>query len=468
LVDSKSKVKRVLLVDPSIEELSRMATLLRERGMHVAIANGAPMACERAKTGAFDVLVASRALAAPGGDAMGLLDALAVEIGRVPPYVLVVDDANDALSAEHIARSDPDGLVARVRALADSSKEEVASPVPPSAFAGALRQTRLVDLLTMMSTEERSGTLAINTTNGQAEIRIAGGNVVDAVYMRLEGRKALCRVMTEADGSFSFTGGTPPVVRRIHEETAQLVIECTNEIARAAELRIALGDIATATVLASDNSAFNGSDLARTIIARLRSPATLDELLDEYSAADTAILSALADLHSAGRIRRLTSDAARVAVFNAEQLHRYRALASKSRSPGFSGPPRIVFAATAGRLAIVSHVTQRLSDASPSTDTPPAVPIPHTIASLRLGDDMSFDIVALPLVPAYAPLWPMTLAGALVVVRLDEAAGEALAEACAGTEIAIVDAQMLVGTIDEGNAAQFANLIRAALDRDGA
>ena len=100
-----------------------------------------------------------------------------------------------------------------------------------------------------------------------------------------------------------------------------------------------------------------------------------------------------------------------------------------------------------------------MSDASPRKK-----PIPHPIASVKLGDDVSLDIVALPLVPAYAPLWPMALAGSAIVVRLDDAAELALNEACAVSEVTIADAGILVGTFDEGNAVHVASLIRAALE----
>ena len=101
---------------------------------------------------------------------------------------------------------------------------------------------------------------------------------------------------------------------------------------------------------------------------------------------------------------------------------------------------------------------------SPPPSRRPSIPIPYAIATVRLGDDVDVEIVALPLVPAYAPLWPLTLAGAAIVVRLDDAAGSALAEACAAAEIPVLDAHVLVGTLEEGSVAQVAGLVRAAIE----
>jgi hypothetical protein len=88
------------------------------------------------------------------------------------------------------------------------------------------------------------------------------------------------------------------------------------------------------------------------------------------------------------------------------------------------------------------------------------------LSTIRLGDGVSLDIVALPLVPAYAPLWPMALAGAAVVVRLDEAAAAPLAEACTSVALPVLDARSIFGALDESSAVQIASLIKTALDAD--
>ena len=95
-----------------------------------------------------------------------------------------------------------------------------------------------------------------------------------------------------------------------------------------------------------------------------------------------------------------------------------RALVSRATSPGFSGSARIVFAGTPSRLAVFSHAALCLADAIAAPDPAPNVPVPYPIATLRLGDDVDLELVALPLVPAYAPLWPMAISGSAIVVRL--------------------------------------------------
>jgi hypothetical protein len=202
-------------------------------------------------------------------------------------------------------------------------------------------------------------------------------------------------------------------------------------------------------------------------MARLRVPATLDELLDELPHADAVILESVVALDGHGRIKRIAHASSRVQLCGPDQLHLVRAAASRARSPGFSGPARLVFAATPSRLAVFGHTVLALADAFPSQEAAPSVPVPYLLATIRLGDGVELDVMALPLVPAYAPLWPMALAGSAVVVRLDEAAARSLEEACASVSVPVLDARDIFGSLEESSAVQVASLIKTALEAEG-
>src|SRR5438445_11876875 len=95
---------RVLLVDHDVDALAELAAKLRERGIRVSLANGSQMACERARTGGYDVVLAARAVAEPEDGAIGVIDALSVELSQVPPLIVL----HDALHAEEAAESEVD------------------------------------------------------------------------------------------------------------------------------------------------------------------------------------------------------------------------------------------------------------------------------------------------------------------------------------------------------------------------
>ena len=129
-------VHKVLLVDPDVEALSSLAQALRRRGLKVQIASNTQMACERAKETRYDALLAWHELAEAPLDALGLLDALAVETGRVPPFLLLVADPAAARRKEQVLRSDVEAIYGR---LASIVPEESASasriPAAPAAPA---------------------------------------------------------------------------------------------------------------------------------------------------------------------------------------------------------------------------------------------------------------------------------------------------------------------------------------------
>jgi hypothetical protein len=179
------------------------------------------------------------------------------------------------------------------------------------------------------------------------------------------------------------------------------------------------------------------------------------------------LLGAVRELEVAGRLKRLSREGDRVPIASADGLHALRALASRAKPLGYDGAARVVFAGTPGRLAVVAHSALGLEAATGAPDGQPTVPVPYLMASVSLGDDVSLDLVALPLVPAYAPMWPMALAGAAVVVRLDDAAALALADTCNAAELPIVDAAALVPEFDEGQASLVAGIVRAALESLG-
>ena len=61
----------------------------------------------------------------------------------------------------------------------------------------------------------------------------------------------------------------------------------------------------------------------------------------------------------------------------------------------------------------------------------------------------------------------MALAGAAILVRLDEAAAQSLEEACGAVGVPMLDARAIFGSLEESSAVQVASLIKTALDAEG-
>jgi CheY-like chemotaxis protein len=461
---------RVLLVDHDVDALAELAGVLRERGIKVSLANGAQMALERAKTGSYDVVIAARDVAEPQDGNLGVIDALSVELATVPPLIILIEQPEgESTSNLRIPRRDVERIVERIRELANpagatSERPRFASLAPS---AHSLEHSPLSNLLVVLSTEKRSGTLTVTTSKGSGELRLVEGDIADAVYVRLEGLKAVTRMISEHEGTATFVPGAPAIMRRILVPTKSLLEEARALADRAKELRAKAGTLATHTLIAADGGGGDSrSGVDQDVLARLRVPATLDELLDELPHADATILESALSLDAHDRIKQLSHESSRVQLCGADQLHLVRASAARAKAAGFAGAARLVFAATASRLAVLGHTVLSLADALPPPDPTPPIPVPHSLSTIRLGDGVELDVVALPLVPAYSPLWPMALAGAAVAVRLDEGAAEPLDEACGSVSVPILDARAVFGPVDESSPVQVASLIRTALEAD--
>ena len=390
---------------------------------------------------------------------------------HVPP-LLVVHDAPEAeggaRNESRVHRDDIDRMVLRIEQLSASGAGDRTSRASLAPSAHTLENAPLADLLVVLSTERRSGTLTVTTPKGSGELRLVEGEIADAVYVRLEGKKAITRMLGERDGTATFAPGAPAIMRRIHETTRALVTEARVLVDRAAALRAEAGELVASTLITVDGPVSEGaSEVEQHVLSRLRVPAMVDDILDELPHSDAAILEALVRLDARGRVKRLGHTSLRVQLCGPDQLHLLRAAAARARSAGFAGPARLVFAATSSKLAVFGHTVLSLSDAFPPAEPAPSVPVPYVIATIRLGDGVELDIVALPLVPVYAPLWPLALAGAAILVRLDEAAPQSLEEACASVSVPILDARAIFGALEESSAVQVASLIKTALDADG-
>ncbi len=456
--------KRVLLVDHDVDALAELAELLRDRGLSVSLANGTQMACDRAKAGAFDVIVAARTVAEPDDGNLGVLDTLSVELAHVPPLLVLVEEESGR--EDRIVRGDIDKLVARIDALSDAARGSGIPEARPSLVPSshALENGPLGDLLVVLATEKRAGTITMTTAKGSGEIRLVEGEVADAVYVRLEGVKAITRMLAERDGTATFAPGAPAIMRRITVPTRRLVEDARALADRAITLRREAAELSGTLIAVEGRGDASESSVDEHVLTRLRIPATLDELLDELPHADAEILASAIALHGRARLKVLGHASSRVQLCGADQLHLVRASAARARAAGFAGAARLVFAATPSRLAVLGHTVLSLADAVPATEPVPALPIPCLLSTLRLGDGVELDIVALPLVPAYAPLWPMALSGAAVVVRLDDGAAHPLEEACGAVGVTILDAAAVFGVVDESSPVQVASLIRTALE----
>lgn len=215
--------RRVLLVDSDVDALGALASALRARGLTVNNANGAFEAVEQAFKRRPDVVLAARAV----DEDSALADAFAAVPDLADtPILFLVDDAEGELGPDDVLRGDVDHIVSRITEASPRGSR----PTVLQETRGDLEQVPLVDLLQLLAMNRRSGALGITTPSGAGELRLSAGEVIDAVYRRLEGEKALYRLLGERDGQFAFSPGEPTSVRRIMAPTSRLLMEALRQV----------------------------------------------------------------------------------------------------------------------------------------------------------------------------------------------------------------------------------------------
>jgi hypothetical protein len=446
--------RTVLLIEPDVDELGALASKLRGHGLEVAISDSLDSAAERARVGRVDLLLISGLLAKSEGFAERMR--AFPDLASTPRFVLV-DGAPEPNAAE-IARSDVEGIAKRVYALTRS----VPAAAAGGDFRGDLLQVSVADLLQLLGANQRSGTLSLVTPSGQGEVRLFNGEIVDAAYRRVDGEKALIRLLGEAEGKFAFVGGTQQTLRRIQRPSHALLMDGMRQLDEAKRIRdmLAIGqDSLLAVVLPRPDF----GDVEQRVLEALLTPRVLGELLDEVPMLDLYVLTALSSLLERGAVRRFAGGTLRVELGDPERLGLFAVLAKRVARPGFDGPPRIGLAASQQRLMATLPALSRISDTTVTTEVP-AAPVPYRLATIRLPDGVTLEITGLPLVEAFTPLWTFVLPSCAAIAHL-EAGGEALEAGCRLASVPLVDGEAVVGNGSDAEPERLAALIRLTLER---
>jgi CheY-like chemotaxis protein len=322
-----------------------------------------------------DIILASIAVCHPGE----LTDRLKAdpELANVPSIVLVTDAQTNELPPGYAAREALDELMVKIVSAPPRSLPVEASH---GELRGDLSQVPLIDLLQVLSMNRRTGVLSVATATGAGEVRIFEGDIIDAVYRRLEGEKALYRLLGERDGSFAFVPGGNASHRRVTVGTSMLVMEAMRQFDEVARLR---GELAPGgdALIASEPPASDASKLEREVVQLLQAPRSVDEVLDEVQFPDLEVLHVMRALALRGGLRRIPRAALVTPLASDARLQMLRALVTRLGKEGFGGAPRIAIALVrsstiCGRASSIL----RIEDALPPHDAPPSAPVPHQLA----------------------------------------------------------------------------------------
>lgn len=453
--------RRVLLVDSDVDALGTLASALRARGIVVANAADAFEAVEAAFQSRPDVVLVEKRLE-QDQDISRAFDVVP-ELAETP-VLLLVPAGTEELGQRDVRRTDIDLVISRI---AEASPRESRDPIEQE-LRGNIEQMPMVDLIQLLNMNRRSGALGITTGYGAGEIRLSDGEVIDAVYRRLEGEKAFYRLLGERAGRFAFSPGEAATARRLTSPTSHLLMEAMRQVDEVRRRRRELAPAGEALMMVEGSRPTTlptaPAPLERELTALLQIPRSLDELLDELPATDLTVLEAVVGLDTAARIRRIPIAELNTPFAPPEQLPVLRSLISRLTRPGFAPPPRLVIATGAKRMPALANAIRRINDAVAPNDTPPRAALPRPLGTLRLGDGAEIALTGLPADENFAPTWSIALPGAAAVVRLNDAGGPALSAHCEAVEVMLIDAESVMGAVDVAVPAQVAALVRSALE----
>lgn len=464
---------RLLLAHGEPRLRAALAAHLRAAGHAVTEAATASQLLALAAEAERDVVLLSRMLASESEEGLGLVDALALAAARPGP-VLVLAPPGASLSGVEVHEDNPTSIIARLHELA-----------PPSAPLSSARVTRLSVSLSpvaatvaVLAADGRSGTLDVSITRDRetpqaargapprdrATLCLRQGRLVDVTFAQQRGDKALARVVALRDATTRFTPGDPDVLARLTEPTDVLLERACARADALAELsgRFAGALAGTRYVRARHAQVGEGGALAARVFALVRGPTLVTEVLERLPEPDSEVLAALFALEAAGQLRQVRASGDMATIASPEQLPALRAAAT-GLAPGFTGPTRVILAGSLAELRAIGSLALRLVEATAPDAAASGPALPHVVALLLLGEGARVELVALPTVEAYAPTWPLFVAGAHAVIPLRAADRDAVLRVCpdAAARVGIAaprDAPWETATPDD-----LARLLRASL-----
>ena len=464
--------RKVMILHGDVDALGTLASALRARGLVVSIASEVFDAVEQAYQKKPHVLLAAKELDREGDLSAAL--AAVPSLTELPLYYLIDPASKKPLGPRDVKRTDVDRIASLILEVA--LRETVSDA--HNELRGNVQQMPLVDLLQLLTMNQRSGTLSVTAPGGGGEVRLADGQIVDAIYRRVEGEKALFRLLAVQAGQFAFVPGEP-APRKIQTTTNALLMEAMRQIDELRQLR---RELAPASEVFLANELFTipavsgappptsipGEEAAQRVeretLAALQVPRGIDELCDEVAASDLEVATALSKLLSSGRVHAMPLSSLTAPFAPEGQLSILRALVARLTPKGFLPPPRLVIAASLRRMLGLAHAVRYIEGVVANSDVPPRAALPRPFGTLRLGEGVELSLVGLPVDDTFAPVWALTLPGAAAVVRIDGAGGPAFEQCCEAVEVQLLEAEQLVTELDVAMPSQVAALVRAAIE----
>ncbi len=217
---------KVLVAGEDQRILISLRDSLRKDGHVISVARGGGRAIEMAVTEAPDVIVLDEDISVVPFERIVQILRNNPKTEETPFIFIVRDKARiEAIKSVHDKWVKKDGnVVAGVRQKVEEISEKIERDEEAVAgekeIEGKLEQMSLIDLLQILTINRRDGTILVeNAENGEKGfVYLEKGYIINAMLGRIEGEKALFRLLKWKKGRFEFIPGRP--ISPVHIKTS--------------------------------------------------------------------------------------------------------------------------------------------------------------------------------------------------------------------------------------------------------
>ena len=418
------RVRKVLLADPDAGVLRDLARALRERGYQTSVASDGSRALEVAVLRHPDVVLFDSSC--PMVDARTFMQILRTNPRTEGIPVIVTGTAKDAERLRSVRDGflrkpfnldEVLGRIAQIFRRLDASRELKND----REIEGSLKQMGIPDLLQILATNRRSGTLSLENGEERGEIQISEGRPVNARVGNVEAEKALFRLLGMTEGSFAFVPGIFSAAPKIRRGMEEALLEGMRQADEAAVLRAKLPSLQVRLALAAEASLpADQHPITAEVVRLLGEPRSLGDLLDLSAASDYEVLGAIKSLLDKGlaRIGTAAESPSAGPLLLPAALHALRARILRGRPAAKEAVGKILLVSESQKT--VRAFLQSLSDLPGfRTLRQPTPELLGTWSRLEFPDGLRVELVSVPGADEARPLWRPCAAGALGAIVLD-------------------------------------------------
>jgi CheY-like chemotaxis protein len=440
---------RVLVADGDAERGQRIADACSSQGLTCSVTTHGAAALENALAEVPDALVCQLEL--PLIDGPRLVAILRANPRTRKVSVLFVGDRasdaeNGAVAGQVIpAPADPDLVVSCLQATLAGRTSEASGGGAENNVEGQLGQLPLADVLQLFNVSRKSGTVDVVCGLGPGRcqtgrIVLREGDVVSASVERVQGEKALFRLLTWDRGTFSFRPEIPECEPNVRTPTRALLREGMRQIREWERLAVELPPMSAQVTLRVARAGLPSviHPLTQEVLMVLDLYSKVEEVVDHCSFPDYQVLRTLHTLHRRGMVD-LLNEPEEVEGERGVRLFPPARAARLREWLGVDRPGQL--AAREAKLVIVTSDTASLRELGRILERIPGTELEEglakgtttaddlvTLGRIGVDPEVGIRLINAPSSPRFAPIWPIVAHGALAVVLAIPGSGGATLE----------------------------------------